>query len=288
TAEVESFRLPEDLASVGFRCVMLRNEVIERCGRDVTVFVDVKSSQEVRGVVYNSLTSVLPLMLQSHDEVMKSSPRQMNRSMVNYGCMVGVSNRLPQGGRLGDTYALYLATQIDPSNLDKTIRMVANTGRDAAFTLDVLRSASPRVFGDIRTATRGASTRLLGPFGVNGVYCSNYIAPQHRDNDLTFTTAVQLRKASPCSTDFLFVYSEWGIVIDTLEGCVFWFDGSDLHGTLSCKKGDLDWGTAYSSGIGFLVRHRDAVFASSLSFSFHDLESLTRAFLIKANTDECM
>ncbi|KAL0573650.1 hypothetical protein V5O48_008306 [Marasmius crinis-equi] len=262
---VPSYYLSPDELSSEFIRIQHRPTVFASCGRDITIFKDRETRREVGGVSYGGLGDYLPRLRDHHQHIVTSNRQTMKRGMDDGGIMVGVGNRLGAGGRPGDTYSMYASTVIDPDDPLTTAVRVQDTGSDASAVMEVLKLGSSAAHHNIAHAAQEARTRHLGTQGVSGVYCSNYIAPQHNDRDASFTVAAQVTKCSPSPSHFSFVYSEWGIVIQTREDTVFWFDSDALHGTLSCKRSDLVAGASVSDGVGFMVRTRDADFARKMA-----------------------
>ncbi|KAL0576736.1 hypothetical protein V5O48_005259 [Marasmius crinis-equi] len=258
------FLSPEEM-STEFIHVAPRPLVFAKCGRDVTIFKDRETGLEVGGVSYEALGDYLPQIRQNHAHIVASNRQALQRSMNDGGRMICVGNRLGKGGRPGDTYSMYTSTVIDPEDAIDTASRVQDTGSDASAVMEALRNASSYAYHNISRTAKTARTRHLGTEGVSGVYCTNYIAPQHGDRDASFTAAVQLTKQAPSRSHFAFVYSEWGIVIETVSDTLFWFDSDALHGTLTCRRSDLASGASLSEGVGFMVRSRDAEFAKKVA-----------------------
>ncbi|KAL0578032.1 hypothetical protein V5O48_003937 [Marasmius crinis-equi] len=262
---VPSYYLSPNELSSEFHHVRPRPDVFVRCGRDITIFKDCETGREVGGVSYGGLGDYLLKLREHHAHIVSSNRQTMNRGMDDGGTMVGVGNRLGAGGRPADTYSMYASTVVEPGDPLTTAIRVQDTGCDASAVMEVLKSGSSVTYRNISSTARDAHTRHLGTQGVSGVYCSNYIAPQHNDRDASFTVAAQVTKRAPSSSHFSFVYSEWGIVIQTQDDTIFWFDSDALHGTLTCKRSDLISGASVSDGVGFMVRTRDAEFARKMA-----------------------
>jgi hypothetical protein len=67
----------------------------------------------------------------------------------------------------------------------------------------------------------GRKANSLGCYGVTAYHCWNYIAPQHFDEDATWTISYQLKKLNCKSDEFGFVFGQWGHVLETVENCVW-------------------------------------------------------------------
>jgi hypothetical protein len=60
----------------------------------------------------------------------------------------------------------------------------------------------------------------LGTTGANLFVCTDYISPQHTDNDVDMAVCMQFEKN--CQSDeFNFSYTEWGMYIETIENCLW-------------------------------------------------------------------
>jgi hypothetical protein len=67
----------------------------------------------------------------------------------------------------------------------------------------------------------GREAHVLGHYGVTAYHCWNYIAPQHFDNDSTWTVSYQLLKQGCMEHEFNFCFSHWGQVLETKENCIW-------------------------------------------------------------------
>lgn len=69
----------------------------------------------------------------------------------------------------------------------------------------------------------GSSTDTLNPLGstdANIFVCTNYISPQHFDNDVSLSVCIQLDKK--CKDDeFHFSYTQWGLYIETIQNSIW-------------------------------------------------------------------
>jgi len=77
----------------------------------------------------------------------------------------------------------------------------------------------PSVVKDLKDM--GEYTNSLGSYGVTAYHCWNYMAPQHRDVDATWTVAYQLYKIGCSPEEFSFSFSTWGHYLETVENCVW-------------------------------------------------------------------
>ena len=91
--------------------------------------------------------------------------------------------------------------------------------QDIECLLAKIQPFCPRVVADLKHVGEEANT--LGSYGVNAYHCRNYIAPQHRDEDATWTVSHQLRKRNCSEDEYCFAFSEWGYYLETKENCTW-------------------------------------------------------------------
>ncbi|KAF8229439.1 hypothetical protein L208DRAFT_1378937 [Tricholoma matsutake] len=90
--------------------------------------------------------------------------------------------------------------------------------------------------------------------GLNHLGTTDYISPQHTDNDVDISVCMQFEK-NCLSDEFNFSYTEWGVYIEIMENCLWLFYSSHLHGTimphlstLKAKNAHGDQETGHTSG----------------------------------------
>ena len=137
--------------------------------------------------------------------------------------------------------------------------------QDIECLLTKVHPYAPEVVQDFQDS--GKVSNALGCYGVVAYHCWNYIAPQHIDNDATWSVSYQLRKRGCSGTEFSFAYTEWGCYLETVENCIWyefiyysdceiesllfvrWFQGKDMHGTILPKKSTVKSGNGLSQGV---------------------------------------
>jgi hypothetical protein len=78
---------------------------------------------------------------------------------------------------------------------------------------------APDVVRDMRTL--GENANSLGCYGITAYHCWNYIAPEHFDEDATWTVSYQLRKRNCKKDEFNFSFAHWGHYLETIENCTW-------------------------------------------------------------------
>ncbi|KAJ7452712.1 hypothetical protein B0H11DRAFT_1927266 [Mycena galericulata] len=200
------WRTPEDL---GIKEVAVRPPILERCKRDITFLVD----------------------------------RKTQTQKWAYGSMVAYGSRIPKGGQRGDTYRAYAHVS---ANTDESVEQLF----DLAKTADRIRSVVETVDPDAAEALRSeAGLDPLGSTRCNLYGCNDYMSCGHWDRDgipdankdrkkkrtnatgkLSECLGSSLQYAKNCRADeFNFVYTEWGILVRTIPGCLWIFNARDMH-----------------------------------------------------------
>lgn len=79
---------------------------------------------------------------------------------------------------------------------------------------EAIRPYSPRVVQDVSRKSKAAKMESFGQDGSTLYYCTEYISPQHADDDTSWGITIQLEKN--CRVDeFNFALTEWGIYFVT-------------------------------------------------------------------------
>jgi hypothetical protein len=84
----------------------------------------------------------------------------------------------------------------------------------------MIGAISPSVYQELRQLTADAETNRLGSTGTNLYYCKDYMSPQHRDNDASWSLCIQLSKHS-LPDEFNFSFTQWGVYIITEPQCIW-------------------------------------------------------------------
>ncbi|THU90117.1 hypothetical protein K435DRAFT_864596 [Dendrothele bispora CBS 962.96] len=249
----------------GFIEVKSRREILRKCGQDVVIFIDADSEQEIGGVSFGAIgQEELKRIQDNHEAVFNQfSKTSIARFINDSGVMTPAGSRLPQGGRPGDTYTGYQSTCIVPEDLSSSVQRMLQMGQDMNIALQILKNGSELVHKMVIDAMKDAGTYLLGPGGMNAFYCHNYIAPQHFDQDETFTITFQTKKTGH-PRFFNFAFSQYGIILHTETDTTWWFYGGHLHGTIVPTSEAVKKGEAVSDGITFVLRRRDAQYAKEM------------------------
>ena len=84
----------------------------------------------------------------------------------------------------------------------------------------MIGAISPSVYQELKQLTAEAETNRLGSTGTNLYYCNNYMSPQHRDCDATWSLCIQLSK-SGYPDEYNFSFTQWGVYIVTEPRCIW-------------------------------------------------------------------
>ncbi|KAI0087688.1 hypothetical protein BDY19DRAFT_907142 [Irpex rosettiformis] len=226
-----TYRSPDD-EDLQFSRITHRREVLERCGRDVTILIDAASGLAIGGVSYGCFTNeVLQAMIASHNLVTQNTSVRRGKTfhLQASGKMVPVGARIPQGGAPGDGYAPYAHVKADSI---QAINALMAHGRDADLMQIAFKPYNSSIASSYRAASAAAGLSRLGGNGVNMYYCTNYMAPIHPDDDVGISLCCQLEKRGGADTDLDFVYARHGVYIETRANTGWWFYSEDLHGSI--------------------------------------------------------
>ncbi|KAF9077797.1 hypothetical protein BDP27DRAFT_1413485 [Rhodocollybia butyracea] len=254
-----------------------RTDLNPKCKRDITIFVNSANDEEVGGVVFGGLTPHFFNIMKSNHQHFRDRAVNVIRGQafqkLDYGLMAGGGFNDPNGGALGRFYGgsypsgrlhgpMILSKQIVDSHVKNWFRMAL----DNALMLRVVTQASRSVGKDIKSAATKAGTLPIGRYGLNQFYCFNYIAPLHYDKDRTFTMSVTTAKNGNPQY-YNFCYAKWGIIVYTQGNCEWWFDGKEVHGTVSPSRSALaavSTDGSYSDGFVVVLREKDAIAAEKM------------------------
>lgn len=124
-------------------------------------------------------------------------------------------------------------------------------------------AVAPTILRELKKTSDAAQLNRLGSTGTNLYYCTNYMSPQHRDRDATWSICMQVEKNGLHQSDeFNFSYTQWGVYIVTEPKCLWyvrrfdlgvallishfiisrfrWFDSSHVHGTIMPRRSSLE------------------------------------------------
>ncbi|KAF8237872.1 hypothetical protein L208DRAFT_1375397 [Tricholoma matsutake] len=223
TTKSKVYYTPEEL---GLKKIAHRPEVFACCGRDVVLLIEINEKKLVGGVQFKPCAQVILVELIHHHEgtsQFKPLKRGTSFEAWKYGEMKALGSWLAQGGRAGmHTQCMQGWETADASTIMWTV-----------FSIDQ------------ETAEES---------GLNHLGTTDYISPQHTNNDVDISVCMQFEKN--CLSDkFNFSYTEWGVYIETIENCLWLFYSSHLHGTiiphlstLKAKNAHGDQETGHTSG----------------------------------------
>ena len=84
----------------------------------------------------------------------------------------------------------------------------------------MIGAVSPSVYQELKQLTADAETNCLGSTGTNLYYCRDYMSPQHKYNDVSWSLCIQLTKCSR-PDEFNFSFTQWGVYIVTEPQCIW-------------------------------------------------------------------
>ncbi|KAH7907473.1 hypothetical protein BJ138DRAFT_1116676 [Hygrophoropsis aurantiaca] len=233
--QVPDYRHPDQL---GLKKIECRPQTFARCQRDVVRFIDKKSEKCVGGAIFKAFNATTLNHLQDHHSQVANSPRVTRGEKFEqwaYGNMVPVGSRLPQGGRLADCYTTYPCLAGDN---EEDINMLFQHAYDADVLTAVTQYAAPDVFLDLKNTSADAQMHRLGTTGANVFYCSNYISPQHSDQDASWSLCSQLFR-DKSDDEWNFCFTEWNLYIQNKVNTVWWFRSEDLHGSMVPRRSTM-------------------------------------------------
>lgn len=84
----------------------------------------------------------------------------------------------------------------------------------------------PEVVADIRKTSQEHGLKDMGSCGASSYYCTNYMSPQHEDNDVGWSLCCQLFKnlegaGGSATSDYNFAFTKWRRYVETHENCVW-------------------------------------------------------------------
>jgi hypothetical protein len=82
------------------------------------------------------------------------------------------------------------------------------------------RAIYPPITRSVGYHTQDSGLNPLGSTGSNIYICTDYMSPQHVDDDANMCICIQLKKRSR-DDEFNFAYTEWGVFIETIENCMW-------------------------------------------------------------------
>ncbi|KAH7871938.1 uncharacterized protein C8R40DRAFT_1174015 [Lentinula edodes] len=265
---------PDEL---GLECITADDDIIQRCGKLVILFVDPDiddtSPGETLDFVWfeafgrqpgghfeklvhhcNKVTAVKPVRRGGKFDLWSSG------QMHPYGW------RQPSGGRLGDTYAPYAG--IEAETLEG-IMVLFEHAETSCILMGTAKGFHRKLWRNMKDASR--MCERVGLAGVNVFDCRNYTSPQHADEDCVRSLCAQiLLNAEEKWSEFSFCATQYGYYIETRENTLWSFDSSKLHGTMlpsertvlrlrggAGQVGAGQVGTAGSVGPHVTTRRRD-------------------------------
>lgn len=194
---------------------------------------------------FGFLTSQEAEQLEENQKQLKSLMK-LSRGKVfskwKYGEMRAMGSRQPVGGRPGDGYGPYDGVSATSVNDIETLFSHVSVGviflqiavwghcknslqphlhfffeQDIECIVAKLEPYAPHVVKSLREL--GHRANVLGTYGITAYHCWNYIAPQHYDDDATWTVSYQLRKNNCQEDEFSFALTKWGCYLATVENC---------------------------------------------------------------------
>ncbi|KAJ7789785.1 hypothetical protein B0H14DRAFT_2626854 [Mycena olivaceomarginata] len=139
-----------------------------------------------------------------------------------YGKMTAYSSRIPKGGRRGNTYHAYA-------------HILADTGNDLHTLFDLAKASTGIPFMNyylLPTDTIRAIVETIDPDAAES-HVHEHRAGSDGDNN------VQLCTKTCWSDEFNFSYTEWGILVKTVPGCIWVFNARDMHQVTLPRRSSL-------------------------------------------------
>ncbi|KAG1799172.1 hypothetical protein EV424DRAFT_1546056 [Suillus variegatus] len=235
------------LADLKLRKIASRPLVLARCQRDVTLLIEAGSPKKVlAGVSFNTF-SAQDLQEMRCDASAAKEIRALKRGYqfqrFRWGQMHPIGSRKPCGGRPGDTYTGYAGMEVTDT---EHIRLLFSHAADVERMVAAVAPLHPDVTRELRDLS--AEVNSLGGIGATAYYCWNFVALQHVDHDATWTISLQTCKEAR-QDEFNFVLMDLGCYVETRENSLWWFHGSQTHGTVVPRLSSMSSNKNLSQGI---------------------------------------
>ncbi|KAJ7816316.1 hypothetical protein B0H14DRAFT_2602799 [Mycena olivaceomarginata] len=232
------WKTPEEL---GLKELVPRDtpHIVEGCKRDITILVDRKTQTQVGCVIFGAVTGEDLEKLKKTNESLVNGyglKRSAEQQKWAYGKMTAYGSRIPKGGRRGDTYRAYTHISADTDNDIHTLFDLAKANH--RYNQGHCRNRRPR-----RRQSHAHEHRA----GSDG------------DNNVQLELAYSIPKN--CRSDeFNFSYTEWGILVKTVPGCIWVFNARDMHQVTLPRRSSLQAanGNPMSSGSHITVSTANA------------------------------
>ncbi|KAJ6482306.1 hypothetical protein C8R47DRAFT_1197521 [Mycena vitilis] len=220
--------------------------IIEGCKRDITLLVDTKTQRQVGSIFFGAVTGTdLEDLQKANDSLLLD--RNIKRSNAQqkwaYGSMTGYGSRSPQGGHRGDSYRPYPHVQAET---EADVKQLFAHARAADTIVSIVETMDPEAANVMRM---DAGLDPLGATRCNLFGCHDYMSCGHSDRDgapkdkskkkkkvdpssetLSDCVSCCIQYEKNCKTDeFNFSFTEWGVLVRTIPGCVWAFNGRDMH-----------------------------------------------------------
>ncbi|KAG2057198.1 hypothetical protein BDR06DRAFT_969412 [Suillus hirtellus] len=130
------------LMHLGLRKISCHADVLERCGRDMTLLVDISSPSTIlAGVSFDTFSHVDLQKIccdASAAKETKTIKHGSKFSQFEWGRMHPVGSRKPAGGRPGDTYMSYAGMEVtDTAHIKLLFAHATHMDRDATWTISL-------------------------------------------------------------------------------------------------------------------------------------------------------
>ncbi|KAJ7922047.1 hypothetical protein B0H13DRAFT_2412782 [Mycena leptocephala] len=158
-------------------------------------------------------------------------------------------------GRSGDGYGPYAHMSVDTP---ESISALFDTAKDSDTLLETVRVFAPQIVRETHQRRTSSFLNRMGKTGMTYFYCWEYAAPLHEDHDDAWSIACQLWK-NVKTDEYNFAYAQWGIIIQTQENCVWFFNPRHLHGTV--LPHELSRPFVISRGIHTTIRSKEVEWA---------------------------
>ncbi|KAJ7659676.1 hypothetical protein DFH06DRAFT_1326695 [Mycena polygramma] len=172
---------PADL-QFELRVITYREDVYNRCGKDITKFVLRETKECVGGARFRALSTEVFSQLQNSHRLISVCALKRRASMeaYAYGTMSGRGSRQATGGWTGDTYAPYAVHQ---GNTIEDFEALFRQGMDADTLVTAGCSIYPPLRAKIAKSTNKSGLSRFGTLGGTSFYCTNYMSTIHDDED---------------------------------------------------------------------------------------------------------
>ncbi|KAF8797427.1 hypothetical protein BYT27DRAFT_7228990 [Phlegmacium glaucopus] len=174
--KIQKIYHPQDL---GLKKIMWNNDVLARCGMQISLIVDSDTQKILNFWIYNAFSKeVFEHLLSHYSQLQKIKVKAVKRgsqfNSYSQGQMFPKGACAPMGGAPGDAYTFYTGME---ALEEEDIETLFDDAEDSMILSQAGRLILHSIFHELETTT--VNTDRLGISGANIYYCNNYTSPLH-------------------------------------------------------------------------------------------------------------